>query len=191
MWHNIVVGSQALGAAIGISYLWVALALARHARGSIRMFPWLIVLAAFFAIRGVDRLTETLAAVRPPFTSQLSDTLVLVTLVLLLFGLQRTVAGLRDAFEASDTRQVEYSRALTDYERLTRHRLANPLAALRGGIATLREVDGLSEEDRKRLLQMLEAEAIRLEKISLDPRRLSPEERNLRPLPGAEFPDAA
>jgi hypothetical protein len=97
LWQNVVVGSQPLGVAIAVSYLWVAAALCRHARGSAGFVPWLIALAAFFAIRGVDRLTASVAGVRPPFVSQLTDAVVLVTLVLVVFGLQRTVARHRDA----------------------------------------------------------------------------------------------
>ena len=173
-----------LGTAIGIAHLAVAVVVARQIRGSAQLFPWLAVLATFFAVRGVDRITESLAQARPPVLSPLTDALVLVALVLLLVGLERTVTGLRAAYEEADMLQEQYARALTDYATLTRHRLANPLAALRGGIVTLREVDTLSGAERELLLEMLERETIRLERISLDPRRLSAEERRLRPLPG-------
>lgn len=185
-------GSDLLDAAIGIVHLAVAAVLIRHVRGSTRMFPWLTVLAVFFAVRGVDRIAEGLTDAQPPFVEPVADALVLAMLVLLLVGLERTVAKLRDAYRAADERQAQYSQALSDYERLTRHRLANPLAALRGGVVTLREVDSLSPEARDRLLEMLEEQTIRLQHLSLDPRRLSPEELRLRPSPGdVEFPHAA
>lgn len=181
-----------LGAAIGLVYLAVAFVVLRQVRGAARPFPWLTVLAAFFVVRAVDRFTESVTTQRPPLVGYFADALVLLTLILLVFGLRRTVADVVKAREQAEREQDRYARALSDYERLTRHRLANPLAALRGGLATLREVKTLSPEERDQLLEMLEQQAVRLADISLDPRRLSPEERQLRPLPGQiEYPDAA
>jgi signal transduction histidine kinase len=184
--------AAALGVAIGTVYLAVALVVLRQVRGAARPFPWLTVLAAFFVVRGLDRVTEAVTSERPPLVGHVADALVLLTLILIVFGLRRTVADVVTAREEAERRQERYGSALSNYERLTRHRLANPLAALRGGLATLRDVDTLSREERRQLLEMLEQQAVRLAEISLDPHRLSPEERELRPLPGRfEYPDAA
>ena len=185
-------GTAAFGVAIGVVYVAVALIVLRQARGSAGTFPWLIVLAVFFIVRGVDRVTETITEHGSSVISHVADALVLLTLVLLVHGLRRTVADLRRAFEQAERQSARYARALTDYERLTRHRLANPIAAIRGGIATVREVETLTPAERDELLAMVEKEALRLASLSLDPRRLSPEERKLRPRPGdVEYPDAA
>ncbi|MBD0330301.1 MAG: hypothetical protein ICV64_09390 [Thermoleophilia bacterium] len=175
------VGSS-LNLALGLLQLALAAVVLRNLGRFGRAFPWLAALMAFFALRGVDRLYVALADEEPVVFSAVLDGMLLVVLVLLLVGLERTVRGLRVAIEDADLRTVEYERALQDYRALARHRLANPLAAIRGGITTLRETP-LDEATREQLLAMIESETRRLEQITLDPEPIAPEERSLRPRP--------
>lgn len=77
---------------------------------------------------------------------------------------------------------AEYRRALLDYNQLVRHRIANPLTAIGGGIRTLLE----RELDRATQLELLTSmldQAQRLERVALDPTIIGAEEGVLRPAP--------
>ena len=96
---------------------------------------------------------------------------------------ERVVGVAAEAFYAARYREQEYERALADYRRLARHRLANPLTAIRGGVSALRTLPDLDDERRAELLAMIEREALRLEHIALDPATRTPEESTLHPQP--------
>ena len=112
-----------------------------------------------------------------------TDVVLVAVVVLLIAELGRTAGALKATHDAAALRQEEYDRALKDYRRLARHRLANPLTAIRGSIATLRELPDLDDETRARLLEAMADEASRLEHIALDPEVLGEEERGLDPQP--------
>lgn len=78
--------------------------------------------------------------------------------------------------------QGEYDRARHDYQQLVRHRIANPLAAVIGGLETLAAID-LDPRCREVLLRSTLEQAQRLGSIMLDPSRLGDEEHDLRPVP--------
>ncbi|MGZ4389948.1 MAG: hypothetical protein ACXVZL_11265 [Gaiellaceae bacterium] len=172
-----------LAYAVGILQVVLALVVGRRLGSLGRQFPWLGVLTLFFALRGVTRLVETATGGRVEGLAEPVDILLLVALVLLILGFDRTIHGLLLARDAARYREQEYARALADYRRLTRHRLANPLTAIRGGIAALRAFPDLDERRREELLEMVEREATRLERVALDPTTRSPEERSLEPRP--------
>jgi signal transduction histidine kinase len=167
---------------IGVVHLAVAFALLASVRRSAAMFPWLLALAAFFAVRGLDRIVNAVHD-PPPIFGQLADAFVVATLVLLLVGLPRTVTALRAAYDDANRQTQAYARALHDYRRLVRHRLANPLAAVRGGVQTLRDVEGLTAGERRLLLDMLHEQVLRLEHLSLEPHPAAPEEQGFHPAP--------
>ena len=77
---------------------------------------------------------------------------------------------------------AEYHRALLDYNQLVRHRIANPLTAIGGGIKTLLERDLDRSTQRELLASMLE-ESHRLERVALGPTVIGAEEESLRPTP--------
>jgi signal transduction histidine kinase len=108
-------------------------------------------------------------------------------LALLVVGLERTVRGLRYAGDTAAARANEYERALRDYRRLARHRIANPLAVVRGGAATLRELE-LDEAQRAEIVRAIEEAALELERVALHPEPERPEERGLRPRPELDQP---
>ncbi len=80
-------------------------------------------------------------------------------------------------------RADEYSRARRDYDRLLRHRIANPLAAVHGIALTLESFPDLDDERRRQLVSALVDASHELATVSIDPGIVGPEERGLRPRP--------
>jgi signal transduction histidine kinase len=162
----------------------LALGIVRHLWRSRRRFPWAIALAAFFLLRGLDRVTVVALDRQPAPLGIAVDGLLVAVLAVLLLTIERVARGLDLALDEARLQEGEYRRALADYRTLVRHRLANPITAIIGGVGTLKE---LSREDRRlrdELLDLIHSEARRLEAVSLDPRdALGPEERGLRPRP--------
>jgi signal transduction histidine kinase len=175
-----------LSLVIGLLQLVLAVVAVRHLGRYGRAFPWLIALSAFFVLRGVMRIYAAFAGSAPETFAVAVDVLLLVVLALLIVGLEQTARGLRLAENEALYREEEYSRALADYRRLARHRLATPLTVLRSGITALRTLD-LDARERKEALDALEAAARRLQKIALEPESLSPEERDLEPRPATHL----
>jgi signal transduction histidine kinase len=173
-----------LNVAIGLLQLALAAVVFRHLARIGRAIPWLVALMVFFALRGADRLYVAFAGDEPFALTVVLDAVVLGVLVLLVIGLETTVRGLRTTVDDAERRTAEYERALADYRILARHRLANPLAAIRGGIQTLRETP-VDTAARDELLTMIDAEAQRLAEVALDPDPSAPEELRLRPRPEA------
>jgi len=167
--------------AIGILQVVFALVVVRHIARFGRAFPWLMVLMAFFFVRGADRIYSGFTE-----SERLGiavDLVALACVVLLIFGIDKTVRALRASQDEAKLRSEEYERALADYRRLARHRLANPITAIRGSISTLRDIPDLDEETRRELLEAVDSQAQRLEQVALDPEVTSDEERTLRPTP--------
>src|SRR4051812_40200472 len=172
-------GGTTVPYAVGILQVALALVIGRRLGRLGRRFPWLAVLTLFFALRGVTRLAETAAGHRIDRLGEPVDVLLVVALVLFIVGFDRTIRGLLLAEGAAQYREQEYERALADYRRLARHRLANPLTAIRGGVSALRTLPDLDDERRSELLAMIEREALRLEHVALDPTVRAPEESML------------
>jgi signal transduction histidine kinase len=176
---------QLLSYAVGGFQVLLALLVAARLGRVARARPWLGALIAYFALRGLMRIAETAHGGRVNPLSAPLDGLLLAALLLLLVGLERTIRGLLLAHDAARYRELEYERALADYRRLARHRLANPLAAIRGGISALRSVPALDDRERGELLELVEREAATLERVALDPITRPSEERVLGPEPRA------
>jgi signal transduction histidine kinase len=167
--------------------LGLALVVLRHLARFGRAFPWLAALMAFFFLRAADRFYVALAGEEPLAFAALIDGLAIVLLVLLLIGIRKMIRGLEAAQNEASYKEAEYERALIDYRRLMRHRIANPLAAVRGGLHSIRDLPELSREDRESLLASVDEAVERLEHVALNPQPLSREERPLdgRPRLGA------
>lgn len=157
--------------------------LARFGRGR----PWLGALVAFFLLRAIDRMYFGFAG-GGYRVELLLDSALLVVVALLAIGIENTLGALRSAEETAQRRREEYARALRDYRRLCRHRLANPLTAIRGSIAALQDLPSLDHEARMALLNTTEEQVCRLETIALDPAPRSREEETLRPRPNVRRP---
>jgi signal transduction histidine kinase len=174
--------AELLSLLIGSLQLAFSLVVIRRLGRYGRAFPWLAALTAFFALRGLMRIYAAFAGGAPEMLALPVDVLLLVALVLLIAGVDRTARGLTLAVNEAHYREEEYRRALIDYRRLARHRLANPLTAIRGGVAVLRTLP-LESSERQAILESIDRESRRLERIALDPKPETPEERNLNPKP--------
>jgi signal transduction histidine kinase len=172
-----------LNFALALLELVLALIVLRHLGRFGRQFPWLAALMVFFFLRSADRFYVAVAGNEPPAFSALVDAPALVLLVLLLFGVDRTVHGLEVMADNAALRESEYERALSDYRRLMRHRIANPLAAVRAGIQSLDDLGQLSEEEKHAVIEAIHEAVLRLQRVSLDPSPLSREERQLEGRP--------
>lgn len=167
--------------ALGILEIVLALVVLRGLGRFGRALPWLSVLLLFFAIRGVDRIYAALSDSER--LGLVVDLALVAVVVALILTIDRTAAAIKTTEDDARLRREEYERALADYHRLARHRLANPITAIRGSIATLRDLPDLDAETQRRLLDAVELEAARLERIALDPELRSAEERGLDPQP--------
>ena len=174
--------SDALSLGVGALQLVLAFVVAVRLGRYVRAFPWLAALMLFFGIRGAMRVYAALAGEAPESLALPVDFLLLAALLLLIVGVERTGRGLVLAEHQALDREREYGRALADYRRLARHRLANPLSVIRGGVMALRTLE-LTPAEREQLLDSIEQESERLEKVALEPETAGPEERQLRPRP--------
>jgi signal transduction histidine kinase len=172
---DLVIGALELGLAlIVLGHLW------RLRRG----FPWLVAFIAFFLLRGADRLSVGMRSHESTELGYRLDALELAALLLLVLGIERTARTLECALDRATVREHEYERAIHDYRRLVRHRIANPLTAILGSVRTLQEVSELRSIERSELLDAIDLAAHRLQSVALEPdTRLGPEERDLRPRP--------
>jgi signal transduction histidine kinase len=171
--------SQVLNFVLASLEAGLALVVLRHLGRFGRAFPWLAALMAFFFLRSADRFYVAFAGNEPLAFSVLVDGLAVVLLSLLLFGVERMVQGLQAVEDEAALRESEYDRALADYRRLMRHRIANPLTALRGGIQLLAELPNLRHEDRDQVLESVRAATEKLERVALDPDPVGAEEASL------------
>jgi signal transduction histidine kinase len=171
-----------LSLVIGLLQLLLAVVAARHLGRYVRAFPWLIALSVFFVLRGAMRIYAAFAGSVPETFAVAVDVVLLAVLGLLIVGLEQTARGLRLVENEALYREEEYARAVADYRRLARHRLATPLTVLRSGITALRSLD-LDPRQRKEVLDALEEAGRKLEDIALEPQPMSPEERGLEPTP--------
>jgi signal transduction histidine kinase len=178
------VTNSALDLTIGGLEIILAVTVLRQFWQFRRGFPWLVVLTSFFMLRGADRVAGALTDDAPQTFGFALDAVLLLVLVLLLFTIGRVVRDLEIAEDAALMREREYRRALADYRRLVRHRLATPLTSILGSVRFLRELEPTELGLREQLLETLEREAVRLECVCLDPAdELRAEERDLRPRP--------
>ena len=174
--------SAVLSLVLGLFQLVLVVVVVRQLGRYARVFPWLIALTVFFALRGAMRIYAAFAGSAPEAVAVPVDVLLIVVLALLILGLDRTARGLRLAENEALYREEEYARALADYRTLARHRLATPLTVLRSATTALRSLN-LDPHEREEVLDAMEEASRRLEHLALEPDPSSPEERNLEPRP--------
>lgn len=175
-------GAALLSLVIGFLQLALALVVGRTLGVYMRTFPWLAALTVFFGLRGVVRIYGSFAGAMPETLAVPVDLLLIGALLLLILGVDHTARGLRLAENEALYREEEYERALTDYRRLARHRLANPLTAIQAGVTALKTLP-LEGAERSRILDAVEQESQRLLEIALEPEPARAEERSLDPKP--------
>lgn len=109
-------------------------------------------------------------------------------LVALIDDLLDRVARAEVLAEAADAAHRAYDDALSDYEQLMRHRLANPVQTVLGMARTLLDMPDLEAATRTRMVEAIHEQALALRTVCVEPRRVSDVERELDPtprLPGA------
>lgn len=181
------VWSAGLNLGLGAAEVLLGLIVIVQLRRFGRTLPWLVVLMAFFLVRGGDRMYVAFAGREPVSVTTVVDGAVILVLVLLLLGIRKTMRALELLDRDARVRQHEYARALLDYRQLVRHRLANPLTAISGAIATLEARPDLEDAVRAQLLRTVREAAERLERVALEPDLAGAEEQGLdaRPRPVA------
>lgn len=166
----------------GAAQLVVALVLvigARRRVGRIPLLAWL--LGAYFVVNACMSLarsmldTDVHQAVSWIVALEL---LGVVLLVLLLARASQIARALAFVIDEARVRAAEYARARHDYTQVVRHRIANPLAVIRGAAQTL-ERGSLDDITRHELRQAIIEASELLESISLAPERAGVEEREL------------
>jgi signal transduction histidine kinase len=148
-----------------------------------RRLPWLVVLMAFFLVRGADRIYVAFHGSDPDSITTTVDGLLVLVLIFMVVGLRRTVEALEHLDEEARWRQQEYNRALVDFRRLIRHRLANPLTAVTGALETLEARPDIEPELRADLLRAAHEAAERLQDVALGPEIEGAEELELTARP--------
>jgi signal transduction histidine kinase len=180
-----------LDLSVGMLEAAVAITLIVHLRRPRFAAPLLSVLAAFFALRAGEHLALSVspsgAGSGSGSLSVVVDLCVVTVLAALIVITPRVFVGLEQRWDAAVRREREYERAVVDYRRLARHRVANPLTAILGSARALRDLPDLDRRTQRQLLEIIVSESQRLQNIDLDPRSaLATEERSLRPVPGGD-----
>ncbi len=163
----------------------VAVFLALEARRIGLPIPRLVLaLVLFFVLTGAARVNHP----DPLFGYNASlaaafDGASLLVLAFLLVNVRRLARTAVATLDEARYRAHEYERARRDYRQLVRHRILNPVTAIRGCAYTLQTEAGADPELRDELVRaILDASRV-LEQVTVEPDRRGPEERGLRPLP--------
>lgn len=150
-------------------------------------FPGIYLVPAYFLLRTVQHFWEYFDATVPsPSPIHVLTDLALICLAAyLVVTIGRTLGRLTSTLDETERVAREYRRALHDYERLVRHRLANPLTVISSGLETM---DALGDapanhEHRTKVLETMRQASNDLQYVSLAPSPLRPEERELDPTP--------
>jgi len=143
---------------------------------------WLLLGAGFSALRAFDSMLVSTGEVDATWVVRTLDAAVLATLLGLVFGVARLGRDLSRKVDDAEHAEAEYGRALLDYTQLVRHRIANPLTAVKGGIQTLLDLP-LEEAIRRQMLEAMLESARQLERVALHPEQVGAEEGDLRPTP--------
>lgn len=175
-----------LNAAIALLNVVMMLALLRVALTFGRRMPWLVLIAVYFGARAFRRVAVMAGETIPADYETWVDLLLLPLLLTLLLGWRAMAHSLTSVHDEAKVRSEEYERALRDYAQLMRHRIANPLAVVCGGVNTLRDHPEMDAELRARLLNDIAEAGARLEKVALEPDPMSEEERSLMARPQIE-----
>jgi signal transduction histidine kinase len=166
-----------------IAFGWLALGLVflREIIAERRLIDWLTLGAAFCTVRALELAVGTFD-IGPDQLSVALQAAALGVLLALVFGAGRMRQLLVARHEAAKRAEHQFGEALLQYTQLVRHRIANPLTAVIGGIQTLRELE-LSPNVKNELLDAMEDKARELENVALHPERVDVVEQGIGPQP--------
>lgn len=117
------------------------------------------------------------------------DLVGMIVLGLAIWDMDRVARSVRREIAASRAEAAEYDRARRDYEQLMRHRIANPLTVVSGGIETLRTYgERLDAGTRALLLDDISEALARLDLVEVTPTPVSVEEHCLDAVPRVVTP---
>ncbi len=144
----------------------------------------LVGLALFFVLVGAARINDPdpLLGYNPSLAAAF-DCLSLVVLALLLANARQLARAAVATLDEARLDAHEYERARREYVQLVRHRLMNPLTAIRGAAHTLETEAGADPRLREELVGRIIEASLELERVTVDPARRRPEEPGLRPVP--------
>lgn len=165
----------------------VAAIILLRGRSSGRMAIPLMVLASFFTIRAFARMSAAFdvddSSVVSVGVGQALDVLLVAALVGILVTIERVMRGVAAVEDAARYRKEEYERANRHYTQVVRHRMMNPIAAIRGAALTLRDRPEITDPTRGQLLDAIIDGCGELEQVSLVPERRDELERDLDAVP--------
>jgi len=171
---------------LAVLYLVVAgyvVARVRQIAGRMMFAP--IALGTFFTLRALSRLADPHGVElwsSQPLLAAL-DALSIIALGVVLLSLGPIVRAMAANDDAARWSAAEYARAQRHYTQVVRHRLINPVTAIKGSALTLRDVPTLDDAARLQLLDAILEGCDQLEAVSLVPERRDDVERDLDAVP--------
>lgn len=175
MWDSLEVGEllpdSVFSLLVGGAFLAMTVVVVRLAFATPRGGRWMILLGVFAAVRAADNLIVGYLGYEPLSVRVAVDLATLAVLLAMTFAVARVglIVEVARSGAARERQQHEANRRY--YEQVLRHRLANPLTVLLGGLQTLYHVD-LDKKTRCALIEEMMQQAHALEHVMLDPQPL-------------------
>lgn len=156
---------------MGAAFLALAVAVLRLARSTRGGARWLVLIAVFAAVRALDNLIVGFLGYEPASVRVAVDVASLAALLVITLGIARLGLIVENARSAAEREQRRHEANRRYYEQVLRHRLANPLTVLLGGLQTLHDLE-LDMKTRCALVSEMMQQARELENVMLDPEPL-------------------
>jgi PAS domain S-box-containing protein len=128
--------------------------------------------------------TTVMQTVKAPVKDDAGHVVAIVTLA---HDISARVEYERELLRMSEAARDEYERARTDYERLMRHRIANPLTILTGAAEALRLPYAEAAAHREEIAQLIADQVHRLERLDTGATHIAPEEHELEARANADL----
>jgi PAS domain S-box-containing protein len=119
---------------------------------------------------------RTMRTVKAPVKDAAGRVIAIVTFA---HDISARVQHEREVIAMGEQARREYERAIDDYRRLMRHRVANPLTILEGAAATLRLPFAGEETNRAELARLISDQVARLAQLDVGVETSGPEEQEL------------
>jgi signal transduction histidine kinase len=132
---------------------------------------WVYVAAFYFLVRALDRVWSSLSGppfVNAPFVDVLIELVLLGAVFTMVMGVRTAHRAMHTTLQSAAQRERDYADARDYYEAIMRHRIANPLTTIVGGLHTIRDLP-LAPDVRDALFQAMIDKSHELSEISLQP----------------------